>query len=163
MFEMDREALEYGVTVIDNCFLMDYLPAAKGDYVKVYLWGLLHCQKREEEYSLTEMAHELFMTVPEVEAALRYWERRALVSRSSQSPIRYTFHSPLQRKFTAGTSLQVDQEYVSFTENVYAVFGDQRKITPAEIALAWEWVKDVGLPMEHCIADRLVPCHGAAE
>ena len=28
--------LKFGVTPLDNIFILDYLPAAKGDYVKVY-------------------------------------------------------------------------------------------------------------------------------
>lgn len=161
MFDRDREALPFGATVIDNSFIMDYLPAARGEYIKVYLWGLFCCQHGEDEYTLEMMAQDLFMSVSEVEAALRYWERRALVSRISQSPARYRFYSPLQRKCAPGAALQVDQEYVSFAESVYAIFGDMRKIAPSEIALAWEWVKDVGLAPEvvllmisHCIAQR---------
>ena len=160
MFERDKESLAFGVTAVDNTFLMDYLPAAKGEYIKVYLWGLFCCQAMDDTYSLEEMANDLFLTVSEVEAALRYWERRALVARISQSPARYRFYSPLQRK-AAPIALQVDQDYVSFAESVYAIFGDSRKISPSEIALAWEWVKDVGLAPEtvlllisHCISQR---------
>lgn len=161
MFERDKKALAFGATMVDNSFLMDYLPAARGDYVKVYLWGLFCCQAMDDTYSLEEMAQDLFMSVSEVEAALRYWERRALVTRLSQSPARFCFHSPLERKISPGAALQVDQNYVSFAESVYAIFGDRRKITPAEIALSWEWVQDVGLPPEvvlmllsHCISQR---------
>lgn len=161
MFERDKESLAFGITAVDNAFLMDYLPAARGEYVKVYLWGLFCCQAMDDTYTLEEMAQDLFMTVAEVEAALRYWERRALVSCISQSPARYRFYSPLQRKAAPGPALQVDQDYVAFAESVYAIFGDKRKIAPSEIALAWEWVKDVGLSPEavlmlltHCITQR---------
>ena len=161
MFELDPEARAYGVTAIENRFFLDYLPAAKGDYVKVYLWGLYACGNREKDYGLEEMAQELFLTVPEIEAALRYWERRALVSRVSDHPVCYRFYSPSQRQSAGGAPLQVDMEYVSFAESVYAAFGDRRKVSPGEIALAWEWVQDVGLRPEvvlmllhHCIAQR---------
>ena len=161
MFDLDQDARIYGVTAIENRFLQDYLPAAKGDYVKVYLWGLYACQNKGPEYSLDEMAQELFMTVPDIEAALRYWERRALVSRVSDNPPAYRFYSPTQRQDASGPAVQADMEYVSFAESVYAAFGERRKVSPAEIALAWEWVKDVGLPPEavlmllhHCIDQR---------
>ncbi|MBE5786935.1 MAG: hypothetical protein E7324_05260 [Clostridiales bacterium] len=162
MFEQDREALAFGALAVENCFLMDYLPAAKGDYVKVYLWGLfMSRQAREDNYSLEEMAQDLFLSLSETEAALRYWERRGLVSRIAQTPARYIFHSPLQRKLAPGQEMQADGEYVSFAESVYAMFDDRRKVTPAEIALAWEWVQDVGLRPEvvlmllaHCISQR---------
>ena len=97
MFEFDQNALAYGVTALENRFLLDYLPAAKGDYVKVYVWGLHMCAWGKPEYSLEEMAQDLIMNVSEVEAALRYWERRGLVARLSDNPPAYRFYSPAQR------------------------------------------------------------------
>ena len=148
MFEFDPDALLWGVTPLENRFLTDYLPAAKGDYVKVYLWGLYACAHKGSDYTLEEMARDLFLTVPEIEAALRYWERRSLVSRLSDHPPKYRFYSPAQRQ-SAPAAMAVDQEYVSFAETVYRLFDDtSRKITPSEAAAAWEWVKDIGLPPE---------------
>ena len=161
LFVIDEDALRYGVTAVENRFILEYLPAARGDYVKVYLWGLMHALFPAESDSLPEMAAALNMTVAEVEAALRYWERRALCARIREDPPLYRFYSPAQRQETAGSPLQADSEYVMFAESVYAAFGDRRKITPGEIALAWEWVTDVGLRPEavlmllsHCIAQR---------
>lgn len=161
MFEKDRDALQYGFTALENRFLMDYLPAAKGDYVKVYLWGLFACENKGENYTLEEMAQDLFLTVPEIEAALRYWERRSLVSRISDKPVQYRFYSPMQRAQAPGKPLEVDQTYVAFAEAVYAAFGDRRKINPGEIAMAWEWVQDVGLKpevvlmlLQYCISQK---------
>ena len=72
MFEMDRDAAAYGVIAVENRFIADYLPAAKGDYVKVYLWGLHACACPQEGLSLESAAQSLYLTVPEVEAALRF-------------------------------------------------------------------------------------------
>ena len=84
MFEKDPAALAWGVTPLENKFLLEYLPAAKGDYVKVYLWGLFRAGQSDGDYGPAEMAQDLFLTAPEIEAALRYWERRGLVSRLRQ-------------------------------------------------------------------------------
>ena len=161
MFTWDESARDFGVTPVENRFLKDFLPAAKGDYIKVYLWGLYACTQRGKDYSLEQMAEELFLSVPEIEAALRYWERRGLVSRISDRPARYCFYSPTQRCAGPRQGLQADDAYVTFAESVYAAFGDKRKVSPGEIALAWEWVQDVGLPPEvvlmllhHCIEQR---------
>ena len=35
MFEFDQNALAFGVTALENRFLLDYLPAAKGDYASL--------------------------------------------------------------------------------------------------------------------------------
>ena len=161
MFEMDQEARSFGVTCVENRFLTDYLPAAKGDYVKVYLWGLYACAQKGPDYTLEEMAHELDLSVSDIEAALRYWERRALVSRISDNPPQYRFFSAVQRNMSPAGAVQADMEYVSFAEAVYAAFGDRRKVKPSEISIAWEWVKDIGLSPEavlmllhHCIGQR---------
>ena len=160
MFELDENAIAYGVTPVENRFLLDCLPAAKGDYIKVYLWGLFACAHKGAEYTLEEMAQEIFLSVPEIEAALRYWERRGLVTRLSDDPPKYRFYSAVQRS-QASAAADVDTEYVAFAEAVYAAFGDRRKASPSEISLAWEWVQDVGLPPEavlmllhHCMAQK---------
>ena len=161
MFEWDQEARAFGVTAVENRFIMDYLPAAKGDYVKVYLWGLFACAWKGPDYTPEAMAEDLDLSMPDIEAALRYWERRALVSRISSDPPVYRFYSPIQRQMASSADLPVDMDYVSFAECVYAAFGERRKVNPSEIALAWEWVQDVGLCQEavlmllqHCIAQR---------
>ncbi len=161
MFEWDQEAFSFGVTAVENRFILDYLPAAKGDYVKVYLWGLFACSHKGPDYTLEAMAGDLDLSVADIEAALRYWERRGLVCRISGEPPVYRFFSPVQRQTAAYPDMPVDADYVSFAECVYAAFGDRRKVNPAEIALAWEWVQDVGLSQEavlmllqHCMAQR---------
>jgi len=161
MFEMDRDALNYGVTAVENRFLLDYLPAAKGDFVKVYLWGLFACQSKGQDYTLEEMSQELFLSVSDIEAALRYWERRGLVSRLGSEPVQYRFFSPAQRRDSLGSPLETDPAQVNFAEAVHATFAERRKVNPNEIALAWEWVQDVGLTPEavlmllnHCAQER---------
>lgn len=160
MFEMDKEAFRFGATPVENSFILDYLPNAKGDYVKVYLWCLMK-MGAGEAFSLEEMARDIYLTVPEIEAALRYWERRALCVRLQDNPPKYRFYSPTQQSLKQGTPLMADDGYVAFAENVYALFGERRKITPSEIALSWEWVEEVGLSQEvvlmllsHCINQR---------
>ena len=37
MFERDQQSKTFGVTVIENLFITEYLPSAKGDHVRVYL------------------------------------------------------------------------------------------------------------------------------
>ena len=43
MFGFDERYAVFDVTPVDNQFILEYLPAAKGDYVKVYLYGLTQC------------------------------------------------------------------------------------------------------------------------
>ena len=161
MFIQDDSMLKLGTTPLDNIFILDYLPAAKGDYVKVYLHALFLSYHPKEDMNVREMAQDLSMTESEVESALRYWERRHLIRRVSDNPPAYCMMSPLQLHLSGAQNLEADGPFVAFSEDVYALFGDRRKVTPAEIALAYEWVQDMQLPQEavlmllaHSIATR---------
>lgn len=161
MFIQDDSMLKLGATPLDNLFILDYLPAAKGDYVKVYLYALFLSTHPKEDMSVKELAQDLSMTDSEVESALRYWERRRLIARESDQPPVYRMVSPLSLYLAGAQNLEPDGPYVAFSEDVYALFGDRRKVTPAEIARAYEWVQDLHLPQEtvlmllaHSIATR---------
>ena len=42
-FELVTSHDDLGVTPIENIFINHYMPMARGDYVKVYLYGLKRC------------------------------------------------------------------------------------------------------------------------
>lgn len=149
MFDMDAQARYFGVTAVENIFLTEYMPAAKGEYVKVYLAALYHAARPDEKFGVEELAQELSIQPSEAEAALRYWERRGLLSLIAGEKPTYRLYSMVQRVLSGQDRLlKPDEDYVAFAESVYALFGDQRKVTPSEISLAYEWVQDVGLPQE---------------
>ncbi len=148
VFKQDENLLRFGAMPLDALFIREYLPGAKGDYVKVYIYGLYLSQHPLPDMGLEEMAQELGMEVSEVEAALRYWERRRLVSRVSDNPPEYLFRGAAQLALSGDKGLEADAEYVAFCEDVYALFGDRRKVRPSDIALCWEWVQDMNLPQE---------------
>lgn len=57
--------------------------------------------------------------------------------------------------------MEADSAFVAFSEDIYALFGDRRKVRPSEIAQAYEWVQDLGLRQEtvlmllsHCLSTR---------
>ncbi|MBQ8135948.1 MAG: hypothetical protein IJ174_00740 [Clostridia bacterium] len=95
MFQMDAAAELLGVTPVENAFIRDYLPAAKGDQVKVYLFALYQA-RRGGSFAVEDAARELDMQVNEIESALRYWERRKLITREHNDPPRSSIHSDLQ-------------------------------------------------------------------
>ena len=124
------------------------MPSADGDYVKVYLCALYHCQQGDSAFTLQDMALELGLALERVEAALRYWERRRLLSRVSEQPLQYRLYHLGQRMLTGQDGMSQDGDYVAFSEAVYALFHGRRKIRPNEIATAYEWVKELLLPQE---------------
>ena len=148
MFEQDAQFRIFGVTPVENLFLVEYMPAANGDYVKVYLSGLFHSMQGDTQFGITDMAAELNLKEADVEAALRYWERRRLVARISDKPPVYRFFHLGQHMLTGQDAFNGDTAYITFYEAVNALFGSRRKLKNQEITLAYEWVQDLGLRQE---------------
>ncbi|MBR1985948.1 MAG: hypothetical protein IKA24_03570, partial [Mogibacterium sp.] len=65
-------------TKIENLFISEYLPDAPGDYVKVFLFGLMYAQY-EIKPDRSELAKLLGLSVDEIAEAWIYWESRGLV------------------------------------------------------------------------------------
>lgn len=150
MFAFDDLSALYDVTPVENLFIQEYLPHAKGDYVKVYLYGLMACYRPNEDLTLTQMARDLDLTEKEVQAAYRYWERRGLCHRVSDNPPAYRYASAKQRMFAQQTP-PPDPAYEAFAEALHAAFGESRKLHGGETALAYEWVEEMHLPPEAVI------------
>ena len=68
-------------TEVENIFINEYMPQAPGDYVKVYLYGLLYSGNGE---AMTEkqMSRQLGLPGEKIDQAWAYWERQGLVSRT---------------------------------------------------------------------------------
>lgn len=65
-------------TDVENMFINEYMPGAPGDYVKVYLYGLLYAQ-HGGEMTHGLMARQLRLSMETVEAAWNYWAQMGLV------------------------------------------------------------------------------------
>ena len=65
-------------TKIENLFISEYLPDAPGDYVKVFLFGLMHAQY-DLKADRSELSKRLGLSEDEIAEAWIYWESRGLV------------------------------------------------------------------------------------
>lgn len=65
-------------TKVENLFISEYLPDAPGEYIKVYLFGLMYAQY-EMEPNRQEIAKLLGISADEVEEAWIYWDSKGLV------------------------------------------------------------------------------------
>ena len=147
MFGFDTKYAMFDVTPVENQFILEYLPAAKGDYVRVYLYGLMRCYHPEENMSLSRMCHELNMTEDQVTAAFRYWERKRLVRRISDQPPRWQYMNSLQT-ILGGDSGSDDPEYDEFSSAIYEAFDHVRRLHGSELSECFEWHEDLQLPTE---------------
>ena len=147
LFGFDEGFSMFDVTPVENLFISEYLPGAKGDHVKVYLYGLMQAYHPSREMTVGDMAHDLSLTEEEVMAAFRYWERRGLCIRVSDNPPAFRYRNLTQVMMSQQKPPQ-DDAYEEFAEALHAMFGDRRKLHGGETTLAFEWVEEMGLPPE---------------
>ena len=82
MFKLSPEASFDGAVTVENKFIVEYMPYADGDYVKVYLYGLsLAARKEDKDDSVNMLARRLGLDPVTVEAAIDYWSELGLMSR----------------------------------------------------------------------------------
>lgn len=147
MFGFDEQYPIFDVTPVDNQFILEYLPGASGDAVRVYLYGLMQSYHPQEAMALDQLARELGMEEDAVLAAFRYWERKGLVRRIADHPPTYRYVSVKQAYFIGGAA-PVDEEYEAFAEAVYAIFGNDRRLHGKEMTHIYEWVEELRLPAD---------------
>ncbi len=86
----------FGTTPIENMFILEFMPAAPGDFVRVYIYGLMLCSHPELNEDIESIARALHMEKESVLSAYRYWEREGLVTRVSDNPPSFEY-VPLTR------------------------------------------------------------------
>ena len=147
MFGFDERYAMFDITPVENQFILEYLPQAKGDYVRVYLYGLMHCYHPQEDMSPERMAHELNMTADEIQAAFRYWERRGIVRRVSDKPPKWQYAN-LKEINLHPEEPPVDPDYASFSKAVYEAFDHVRRLHGSELSECFDWHEELKLPTE---------------
>ena len=76
-FEYTSDIDDMGRTVVENAFINHYMPKARGDYVKVYLYGLKCCFSPEGcRTDNPAIAEALRISEEDVVKAWQYWEKR---------------------------------------------------------------------------------------
>ena len=146
MFGFDTKYAMFDITPVENQFILEYLPAARGDYVKVYLYGLMRCYHPEEDMNLDRMSHELNMTQEDVINAFSYWERRRLVRRISDKPPKWQYINIQQLSITGDTD--PEPEYTEFSNALYEAFDKVRRLHGSELNTCFEWHEELKLPTE---------------
>lgn len=147
MLAFDSRWAAYDATSVANQFIIEYMPSAKGEHVKVYLYGLMLCAQRREDATVSVIAHDLEMAEEDVQAAFRHWEYAGLVERVRDEGGEYRYIHPIWRSFMAGERGE-DAAFQAFMEDLYAAFGGQRDLHGAEKRKALEWVEELRLPPE---------------
>ncbi len=149
LFDADRAGVLWDSVALPNAFIIEYMPTAPENYVKVYLYGLMYTRYAcaAEGLTVAGLAKELGMEESEILAAFQYWERARLVTRTQDKPPSFTYLN-VQQAMMGRQAAPVDEKYMEFAQALYAVFGDRRKLHGGETQLCYEWVEQLGLPGE---------------
>lgn len=78
-------AARHELTPVDNWFIADYLPSAKGQYVQVYLYGLMQCY--HPSMCGVSIPDALGLSEDAVTEAFVYWQSQGLVRITSEKPL----------------------------------------------------------------------------
>lgn len=135
----------FDVTPIENMFLMEYLPTAPGDYLRVYLYARMVCLHPGLGSDLSGMARALCLDEETVYSAFTYWEHQGLVMRLSDNPPTYDI-LPL-RNGSACVISPMDKDYYEYREynsSLQAMFGGDEIIQPKEYRMANDWLNVYG-------------------
>lgn len=68
------------VTILSNRFIDTHMPAANGEFVKVYIYLLRILANSPSSFSLEAMADRLLCTERDICRALKYWEKSGLMT-----------------------------------------------------------------------------------
>ena len=149
LFDMDTTGVLWDSVALPNAFIIEYMPTAPENYVKVYIYGLLFARFMGAAEGLTvqALAKELGMEESDVLAAFQYWERARLVIRTQDKPPRFRYLS-VQQAMMGRQAAPADDQYREFAQALYAVFGDRRQLHGGETQLCYEWVEQLKLPSE---------------
>lgn len=81
MLTLNNDCLA-SVTAVPDLFLEQYMPAANGEFVKVYLYLLKMGKDHQQDSTLSSMADFFSCTENDIIRALKYWEKQGLLSLS---------------------------------------------------------------------------------
>ena len=87
MLTLNNDCLA-SVTAVPDLFLEQYMPAANGEFVKVYLYLLKLVKDHQQDSTLSSMADFFSCTENDIVRALKYWEKQGILSLSYTARLR---------------------------------------------------------------------------
>jgi len=148
----------FDITPVENMFLQEFMLRAPGNYVKVYLYGLMQCYHPAEAMSMARMARDMDIAEDEVFQAFQYWERMGLVRRVADAPPRFVYKNLKHKLLMPGSEGDSVYRYKDFNETVHNLFNKKRKLYEQDYRRMYEWIEVLHLPeavvimlIQHCI------------
>lgn len=135
-------AAMFDVTPIENMFLLEYLPGAPGDALRVYLYARMLCLHPELGDSIGDMARALSMEEDDVQEAFAYWEKRGLVEKMSDRPPTYAVRLLHSETFHAQKVKEAGR-YLELRSTVDKLFEERGIVHEKQFRLFLDWIEDL--------------------
>lgn len=145
-----KDSVSFDVTPVENLFIQEFLPAAPGDYVKVYLCALMQSRFPETaEPTAERFAAALGMDVQQVLDALRYWQRQGLVRVREGDASGFEVRNVRSAMYEGAESARESAlyRYSELNAKIEQITGG-RQFTPQEYDTIYDWIEVLGLTEE---------------
>jgi DnaD/phage-associated family protein len=146
-----NDETNFNYTMVSNNFITSFLPSAKGDYIKVYLYGLYLCNAETRQNNneasnnfLESFATAINLTEKEVLQAFNYFQTEGLVEIINTEPKQIRF-LPMQKLAIADKKFSTGK-YGSFNAEMQNLL--ERQITPTEYNQYYEIIEVYGIEPE---------------
>lgn len=136
-------------TGVENEFITVYMQYAKGESVKVYLYGLYLCANPQEDKSPAEIAQALSVTEEEVISSFKFWEEFGIVSVLSENPLSVSY-LPVKSAYRAKPRKYTAEKYSDFTKAVQSMI-TERMISTGEYTEYFNLMETFGIKPEAMI------------
>lgn len=104
---------------IPEVFISEYLTAASGDYVKIYLY-CFYCSKHKINITPLDLSKKLALPLSTVEQGIKYWEENNLLIKKGDSYIISDIKQiELNKLYTPKLSLSTEDAIKNTEKNVY--------------------------------------------
>ncbi len=145
-------------TPVENLFIHEAMGAAPGDYVKVYLFGLMLCHyPPQKDMTAADMAEALNLPVEEVRKAFDYWARRHLVEILQEDPLQVSYLS-VQQHLNEARLMDGLYRYEPLFHKITALLGPEVSLSRSDLERIFEWMEVLRLEedavltlVEHCV------------
>lgn len=80
--EQNDKSMLFSYTELPDVFFTEYLSAAKGDYIKVYLY-MLFLSKYNKDVKITDLSKKLSLPFNLIQEAIAYWESQGAITKKT--------------------------------------------------------------------------------
>lgn len=137
-------------------FIKNYMPSAPGDYIKVYLFGLMQASC-SAELSEQSIGRSLNLTELQILEAFEYWQNKGVLTLTGSNPIQCSFLQPAVEAAPQNQKLYPNQNYIAEIQSIL-----NRTLTPNEIKTFLDFVQVYGLKtdivislVKHCSSESV--------